>query len=472
MFPSRQIGINRLYFLLQQAGVLLLLWILYPAINIIVYDSTLPSRDYVEASLILLAAAVAERFTRYVPFRQIAGLTPQQLTAVSHRQTLFALVSIFGAMVMLKDDGLSRIFLAAYFGAYFGWISWSNRFGFRILHRSLYRSPSKGLSRAVLIGSPNEVRRYCSDSRPFQPPGTDILGVVTTIGDGATLKNDLALPLLGQLSDLRSICEGIRADALLLLGLGDRKDLIRPLSALTSELGLRTMWIDDIGAHYGSKCQGWHDRNYSVVSQLREPLEDPVNRAIKRGIDLLGSTLGIILLLPPALLVVAVIHRLHSPGPLFYRQQRSGRNGEPFEVLKFRSMQIEKVGTFRQATRNDSRVFAGGNFLRRSSIDELPQLINVFFGQMSLVGPRPHPLSMDDRMAPEAVQYRLRHLAKPGITGLAQCRGWRGETRLPNQLRNRIRMDLFYIQHWSLLLDFRILLETCTQVVRPPKSAF
>lgn len=420
----------------------------------------------------MTADTLAERFTRYDPFRQIAGLTPQQLTAVSHRQTLFALVSIFGAMVMLKDDSLSRIFLAVYFIAYFGWISWSNRFGYRMLHRSLYRTPSKGLSRTVLIGSPPEVRRFCADSRSLQLPGTDILGVIATGGGGAVLARDFPLPLLGQLGDLRTICEETRAKALLFLGLGDRKDLVNPLTALTRELGLRAIWLDDFRTRYGSGCEGWHDQNYAIVSHLREPLEDPLNRILKRGIDFLGSALGIALLLPPALALVTVLHRLHSPGPLLYRQRRNGRNGEPFEMLKFRSMGVETEGAFRQAARNDARVFRSGAFLRRSSIDELPQLINVFLGQMSLVGPRPHPLALDERLAPDTARYRLRHLAKPGMTGLAQCRGWRGETRQPEQVRNRIRLDLFYIQHWSLLLDFRILLETCVQVVRPPKSAF
>ena len=142
-------------------------------------------------------------------------------------------------------------------------------------------------------------------------------------------------------------------------------------------------------------------------------------------------------------------------------------------MLKFRSMKVTDPGeSFLPASENDPRIFCGGDLLRRFSLDELPQLINVIRGEMSLVGPRPHPPALDDSLATRCRNYRLRHLAKPGMTGLAQSRGWRGETRTSQQARNRVRLDLFYLRHWSIWLDLSVIAETVKQLIKPPRSAF
>ncbi|MEM9283415.1 MAG: exopolysaccharide biosynthesis polyprenyl glycosylphosphotransferase, partial [Verrucomicrobiota bacterium] len=401
--------------------------------------------------------------------RDLSGLSGDRLASVSHRQTLFSLVIVFGAMVMLKDDSISRVFLAIFFAVYFLWISWSNHFGHRLLHRALYHNNEKGLSGTVLVGDPTEVLRFCDAPRSPQPPGTDILGYIP-VGVGAAAVEP-SLPRLGEFSDLREICQQTKVRALLLLGLHGRRDLVNPLASLSAELGLRTMWIEDVSTQFGKGFHPYHTDRFSVVSHIREPLEDPTHRALKRGVDLFLSTLAVLTVLPPMMLAVAVIHRIYSPGPLFFRQERSGRNGELFQILKFRSMYAEPNADFEQARNQDPRIFPGGHWLRRFSLDELPQLLNVMVGQMSLVGPRPHPVSLDEYLSQEDPFYRMRNLVKPGITGLAQSRGWRGETRNDRQLRNRIRLDLFYIQNWSLLFDLRIMGATLAQLLRPPKSA-
>ena len=133
-------------------------------------------------------------------------------------------------------------------------------------------------------------------------------------------------------------------------------------------------------------------------------------------------------------------------------------------------MHVSDNDRFIQARKNDTRIYKGAGFLRRFGIDELPQLINVFTGEMSMVGPRPHPTSLDESLAPDNHNYRQRYLAKPGITGLAQSRGWRGETRELKQIRNRVRLDLFYIKKWSLLFDCRILFATAWELICPHQS--
>jgi exopolysaccharide biosynthesis polyprenyl glycosylphosphotransferase len=180
----------------------------------------------------------------------------------------------------------------------------------------------------------------------------------------------------------------------------------------------------------------------------------------KRALDLLFSGFGLVVL-APLLLVIALLIRFDSAGPALFRQTRKGLNGKPFRIYKFRTMRVQEDGpVVRQATRNDTRVTRLGRWLRRTSIDELPQLINVLRGEMSLVGPRPHALAHDDYYAQEIPTYTARFAVRPGITGLAQVNGARGETpRIPD-MEHRVALDLVYIQNASVWLDLKILVRT------------
>lgn len=170
----------------------------------------------------------------------------------------------------------------------------------------------------------------------------------------------------------------------------------------------------------------------------------------------------ILILVSPIMLFTAVLIKTESPGPVFFRQERTGWDGESFKIWKFRSMRQhkEKDGMVKQATREDPRITRIGRFIRRTSIDELPQLFNVLAGQMSLVGPRPHALQHNEEYSKQIVAYLARHRIKPGITGLAQIRGFRGETKELEQMEKRVKYDLEYINSWSLWLDISILVRT------------
>ncbi|MES2294233.1 MAG: sugar transferase [Pseudomonadota bacterium] len=181
---------------------------------------------------------------------------------------------------------------------------------------------------------------------------------------------------------------------------------------------------------------------------------------IKRVVDFLGAGLGFLVLLP-ILSLIALAILLESRGPILFRQRRSGRDGKVFIIYKFRTMHVLEDGTdIVQATRNDGRTTAVGRFLRRSSIDELPQLLNVLKGEMSLVGPRPHAVAHDQYYLQTVPNYKLRFYSKPGITGLAQIKGFRGEVRDIPHMEERIARDLEYIENWSLATDIRILFLT------------
>tara|TARA_B100000614_G_C14335875_1_gene406779 strand:- start:202 stop:705 length:504 start_codon:yes stop_codon:yes gene_type:complete len=164
-----------------------------------------------------------------------------------------------------------------------------------------------------------------------------------------------------------------------------------------------------------------------------------------------------------------------SPGPLFFKQERSGQRGRKFQILKFRSMHDRGADRSRegeQAKPGDDRVYTFGEFLRKSSIDEFPQFINVLLGNMSAIGPRPHMIQHDDEFSEQVNIYRTRHFVKPGITGLAQCKGFRGEVTELLLIEERVRYDLQYIRNWSIWLDLWIVFKTVLQVIKPPKSAY
>ena len=196
-----------------------------------------------------------------------------------------------------------------------------------------------------------------------------------------------------------------------------------------------------------------------TIQLLQQPLT-LFDRLIKRALDLIVAAIGLILLCPLFLLVAAVI-KLESRGPAVFRQSRHGFNNETIRVFKFRTMRtVEEGENFTQAVKDDPRVTVFGAILRKTNIDELPQLVNVLLGEMSLVGPRPHPIALNLKYEDKLAPLFRRHNVKPGITGWAQVNGCRGETDTVEKMHQRLIYDLYYIDHWSFLLDIQIIMMT------------
>lgn len=164
--------------------------------------------------------------------------------------------------------------------------------------------------------------------------------------------------------------------------------------------------------------------------------------------------------------------KLKSPGPIFFIQERTGIDGKVFNCFKFRTMKVNDQADTMQATENDPRKYPFGDFMRHTNIDELPQFINVFLGDMSIVGPRPHMLRHTEEYSSLINKFMVRHLAKPGITGLAQVSGFRGETRYIDQMEGRVKKDIEYIENWTLLLDLKIIWKTVTNMLGKEENAY
>jgi putative colanic acid biosynthesis UDP-glucose lipid carrier transferase len=220
------------------------------------------------------------------------------------------------------------------------------------------------------------------------------------------------------------------------------------------------------------------DYNGLIVDQsivrkyYSDNLLDVIQILAKRLFDIIVAGLFLIIIASWLFPLISILIKIDSKGPIIYKQLRGGQYEYPFYCLKFRTMGNSTNEGFKQAVKNDPRITKFGAFLRKTSLDELPQLINVLIGEMSIVGPRPHAIEMDSYCSKKYKNYRLRYLVRPGITGMAQAKGFRGEIKRDFDMDSRIKLDLFYIKKWSLLIDIKIVLATIKSLFSDNKNAY
>ncbi|AMR33512.1 undecaprenyl-phosphate glucose phosphotransferase [Mucilaginibacter sp. PAMC 26640] len=233
---------------------------------------------------------------------------------------------------------------------------------------------------------------------------------------------------------------------------------------------LRLKLIPDMSASLVNHLKVSYMGEFAVLSHRDEPLEEIGNRVKKRLFDIIFSSLVIIFLLSWLYPIIGLLIKLQSRGPVLFKQLRSGKDNKDFVCYKFRSMKVN-AGE-RQATIDDDRITKIGRFLRKTSLDELPQFFNVFLGEMSVIGPRPHILTHTNEYSKIINQYMVRHFLKSGITGWAQVSGYRGETKDPILMQRRVEHDIWYLENWSMSLDLKIVLMTVFQVIKGDKNAY
>ena len=334
-------------------------------------------------------------------------------------------------------------------------------------------SASGRLRRNVAVIGVSELSRSLIDGvRQAQNTDLHIVGIYDDLVPAQTIH--AGIPVLGRVSDLLEHGREDFFDTIVVAGSVQEATHVQNVcSQLSSAIADVYLMTDVTGRNLGSPIFGGIcDR--VVVMIRRRPLDD-WQIVQKMLFDRIGSLL-VIAMLSPLLLVLALLVRMSGPGPIIFRQIRVGFNNKPFICFKFRTMHHDRCdsGEIAQATRSDPRVTGIGKWLRKLSLDELPQLFNVLRGEMSLVGPRPHApaTKAGDRYFQDVVaDYAVRHRVKPGITGWAQVNGWRGETRTVEQLQSRIDHDFHYIENWSMFLDVKILFLTVMRELRS-KSAF
>lgn len=251
------------------------------------------------------------------------------------------------------------------------------------------------------------------------------------------------------------------------------KEQIKDVNKFATEKGIILKLIPNSNELY-SKNQSieYYDDTLLVLNVNKLPFEFAENFYIKRIFDIFFSLFVCIFLLSWLWPILWILVKLESKGPLLFKQKREGINGDEFVCYKFRSMKLNKMSDKVHTTKNDSRVTKMGAFLRKTSMDELPQFINVLFGDMSVVGPRPHLESLSLEYQKNVNDYLKRHIVKPGITGLAQISGYRGEIKKRSDIKNRVRLDIFYIENWSFFLDLKIIIQTVLNVFKGEEKAY
>lgn len=394
---------------------------------------------------------------------EAAGLATQQVGLV-------ALV-VFSMMFATQDRSISRLFLGTFLVGSWGLLIWLHLGLPRLLARVVFGRGHKVPT--VFVGSARSLPRFEEWLRDREHVGLQAVGFVTLDGD----QPGSAPPatFLGRVEDLPDVMERFSIGQVVMLELPTAKQRAKAILNLCQERGCRLLIHHDLDEQLEHPLTVVEEDGHQFLALHDEPLEEPLNRLVKRLFDLAIALPVVVLVLPPLCLLVWLMQRVQSPGPLFHTRPRSGEQRTPFAMVKFRTMHVaptDERAEAQQARADDERVYAFGAFLRRHSLDEFPQFWNVLIGQMSVVGPRPVMPLLDEEFERQVRSYRSKHWVKPGITGLAQSRGFRGEIRTPAELQERLRLDLHYIAHWSFWLDVQITLRTAVQIVAPPRSAY
>lgn len=332
------------------------------------------------------------------------------------------------------------------------------------------RSLGRNTRSICFVGQVDRIRQIYDDINDNATTGLRCIGYFAPEGFADLTSK---MPYLGNYSVLEDISHSdVRiADEMYCALKTKDKDLSRQLISYCMKHVVHFYYVPTFISDYGEYLKPTIIGEQVVFANFSEPLLDPTNRMIKRLFDIVCSGIALLCLLPFLPIIILCIE-IQSPGNPFFGQARTGRDGKDFKMWKFRSMHINKESDTKQATKDDPRKYPFGSFMRKTSIDELPQLWNIFIGDMSLVGPRPHMRKHTDEYSALIDNYMVRHYIRPGLTGWAQTSGFRGETSELWQMEGRVKRDVWYIQNWSFWLDIRIIMRTIVQSFSKNEQAY
>jgi exopolysaccharide biosynthesis polyprenyl glycosylphosphotransferase len=391
-----------------------------------------------------------------------------ELFQITQRQLVRIALVLFFVAFATKDINISRIFLGSYLALASVVLYIANCFLPGLISRFFFKDHAV---RTLFIGSPEEVRKLKGWISQKAHLGVEPVGFLCNESQNNLIDG---LPCFGRVDDLTRVIEQNHIGQIVLLQFYLDQQKSNEVVHAAQRAGTRVRLYNNLNSYYDHPVSVDHEGEYTFFTLDDEPLQNPVNRVLKRALDIAVSLPVVLFILPPLTIVVWMVQRIQSPGPIFYPQLRSGINKRRFNIWKFRTMNAAQTKSQQvvQAKVGDSRIYAFGRFLRRTSLDEVPQFLNVLLGEMSVSGPRPHMIEHDAEFAKLLRNYYSRHYVKPGITGLAQSKGFRGEISEVALLEKRVGYDLLYINKWSLLLDIKILFATAWQVLFPPKTAY
>lgn len=419
------------------------------------------------ALAVLVGILLSNRALRPVAHR-LHMLHGSETVSLGFQQAAYVGACIFALMFATKDREVSRLFLGTYLLLL--------TCGLTLLHgrfpkyfaRLLFSDNAQ--ARTLFVGHATTPENLLPWVQARGHLGIQPVGYLADVSSEGIVVPDV--PRLGSTADLEKVLRERRIIQVILLDWLDDPAEMERLVAVCEAEGCRFLIHNSFATKFARNLIGVVEGGEHFFAVQEEPLEDPTNRALKRVLDIAVSLPVVVLILPPLTIGVWLGQRMQAPGPVFFNRPRGGQQRREFSMLKYRSMYMDNPDIAKQATARDDRIFPFGRFLRKTSLDEMPQFLNVLKGEMSVVGPRPHLPQHDEAFSKLDRTYRVRSLVKPGITGLAQIRGFRGEITAPEKLRQRVYWDLYYVTNWTIWMDVRIILRTAWQVLFPPKTAY
>lgn len=389
-----------------------------------------------------------------------------KLHSLAFRQIFAVTVALVLFVALLKDATLSRIFLVTFVGLLYPALLLTNRQLPRWLARTVFRGIRE--QKTLLVGPSAKIPKLQAWLRRKAEFGFQPVGLLCDEECGESIHE---LPVLGGSDEIERVLREQQIAQVIVLGLPQVLHAYSHLITVCNRRGVRLMILSDLEERLHHPAIHIEDDGLQFITLRQEPLENPLKRLLKRGLDMAVALTVVIFLLPFTTVLVWLLQSLQSPGPLFYRQTRAGIQNREFQIIKYRTMHTGDFDENRQATADDERIFPAGVWLRKLSVDELPQFLNVLRAEMSVVGPRPHLLEHNRQFALLLANYQIRAFVRPGVTGLAQVRGLRGEATTPEAIAARLEADTQYLENWSLFLDLGIIVRTAWQMAVPPRTA-
>lgn len=405
-------------------------------------------------SLLWIIIAVKNHFYEIQRHTRIIQIIP-----LLFRQIIIFAIVLYAYIGFFKQPNISRLSLGAYLIAVFIAISLFKFFSTFLLKK--YRSVLGGnIRNVIVIGNNDKTRQLIKTFKSRADYGYNFKAKFSADDKSFSLEKCYEYIIENSIDEIYfSVAELSNKQINSLIDFADNN--LRELK-----------FIPDNKDIYSKRLKYEYYDYIPVLSIRTIPLQESTNKFLKRLFDILFSIFIIVGVLSWLTPILAILIRLESKGPIFFKQSRNGFNYQEFDCYKFRSMRPNQDAHLYQATKGDMRVTKVGAFIRKTSIDELPQFFNVLFGEMSVVGPRPHMVSHTNMYAQRIDKFMVRHFVKPGITGLAQISGFRGEVETDKDIINRVKYDIFYIENWSLLLDIKIAIQTFLNAVRGEEKAY
>jgi len=337
---------------------------------------------------------------------------------------------------------------------------------FRIILKA-YRGKGKNFKKVIVIGSGttgiNVNKELSSSVYGYKNCG---------IFDDIRPNNASIINYKGTIDEVEQFCLDNDIDEIYCTLQINESEKVVKLISFSEKNMIRFFLVPEFYKYFNRKLVLTFLQSTPILGIREEPLQSFSNRLLKRGFDVLFSSMMLIVVFPFIYIICGLLIKIESPGPIMFKQKRTGLKGKPFICYKFRSMKLNKEADLQSATKHDPRITRIGDFMRKTNIDELPQFINVLRGEMSIVGPRPHMIKHTETYNNLIDTFMIRHMIKPGLTGWAQVSGYRGEVKTIDQMEGRLKHDVWYIENWSFMLDVKILFVTLMKMFKGDDNAY